>query len=842
MRWLPTEYLLKGVFLGLVAFAALQQSTPAPDGTLPGSWRALAQFNLLILGGLVVALVIGAVAKMREGYRASGRFLLFLLFLLLETPTLVYAGILGGTVAGVVLILPPQNADLLVWCVLGGAGLGLGLGLMRHIQRRSLRLSFILLAAAALATLFLIWFHDPFSWFHGGRSTEKDDATYLFAAQVLLGIPFFYILTFAGVEEETEVETGAMAASFAIGVGLLTVHSPQFRFIGLVLPAAWYVWYTIFILPGLRVLKHAFRGLSYAEVGRHRGALVAFRRALQLDPEHVLAREGFWNVHCALDLKQLANDPETLALVDFDLCLERVASLLVRGTPTPDQMEESRRLLELVLSQRPAMRPQVGYWRAVAHTHVHEFDQAVAELHHLLDPDYYGANNPNRLAVLAPAWLLALVLHPELRRRLGETELARPGRRMEAIAGVEKHLAANAGDSGMEELKRQLYHDLTEAEYEAELSAPSASEGAAAHPARALGAGRSFDHGYVERLGMSLIQDAEHWKRGAEYLRLAARGQPARAVSIYVQIAKAHLRANDDAGAVPYFEQARDAARAVGVKNLADSEQRTYFATVKYLGEAGLFRGNVDSAIENLRLYTESPDSGLETYRALAEAYERKQEPLLALRACEQALLYNSKDPDLVERKHKYYFSVMPEVLHANLDMIRPAFDVPYCTERARTILENPAFTDLEWLEVADHLVKLALVMQPENLSAEVLLARVQLRQGDRDSAIALLEKVREPKPEKFATSEDEESWYVCCQVLGDLYMEISRADLAVPCYLDFRKSIRSGAKTLYKLGQAYEQLGDVPRAIKCYQLVTGYEGNPLVYDARGALSRLGAS
>ena len=97
-------------------------------------------------------------------------------------------------------------------------------------------------------------------------------------------------------------------------------------------------------------------------------------------------------------------------------------------------------------------------------------------------------------------------------------------------------------------------------------------------------------------------------------------------------------------------------------------------------------------------------------------------------------------------------------------------------------------------------------------------------------------------KPEKFATTDDEESWFICCQVLGDLYMEINRADLAVPCYLDFRKSIRSGAKTLYKLGQAYEQLGDVPRAVKCYKLVTGYEGNPLVYDARGALSRLGAT
>ncbi len=837
MRWLPTEYLLKGVFLGLILFAALQQSgAPAEEGTAPGSWQTIARLNLVALAGLLAALAVGAVVKLREGYRASGRLAVFVLFLLLESPTLVYAGILGGTAVGVWLILPQPPPDpllyRLIYCVAGGAAVGLALGLMRHIRQRGVRFSFIMLMGAALAAAVLIWYLDLFD---SAPAVSKN--TTLFAVQILLGIPFFYVLTFAGVEEETEVETGAMAAAFAVGVSILTIKEPQYRVIGgFILPALWYVWYTIWILPGLRVLKHAFRGISYAEVGRHRGALLAFRRALQLDPQHPLAREGFWNVHRALDLKQLANDPETLALVDFDLCMDRVASLLIAGKPTPDQTDEARRLMELVLSQRPAMRPQVGYWRAVAHTHAGEFDQAVTELHHLLDPDFYGASNPHRLLVLAPAWQLALTLHPELRRRAGEPELARPARRMQAIAAVERHLAANPGDGGMEELKRLLYHELTEVQYEEGLPAPAAGSPS---PMPAPG---TFDHAYVERLGMSCINDADHWRRGAEYLRLAARGQPARAVALYVQVAKAHLRAEDQDGAIPFFEKAREAGRTYGVKNLADAEQRTYFATVKYLGEVGLFRGNIDSAIENLRLYTESPDSGLETYRALAEAYERKVEPLLALRANEQALLYNAKDPDLIERKHRYYYSVMPEVLQANLDMIRPAFDVNYCIERTKTILDNPAFSDLEWVDVAEHLVKLALILQPDNVSGRVLSARVQLRQGDRDGAIALLEKVRDPKPEKFATAEDEESWYICNQVLGDLYMEIGRADLAVPCYLDFRKSIRSGAKTLYKLGQAYEQLGDVPRAVKCYRLVTGYEGNPLVYDARGALSRLGAT
>src|SRR5207244_466547 len=106
--------------------------------------------------------------------------------------------------------------------------------------------------------------------------------------------------------------------------------------------------------------------------------------------------------------------------------------------------------------------------------------------HHLIDTDYYGADNTSRLAALAQGWQLALVLHPELRRRVGDVEIARPGKRMQAIAAAERFLVANPGDPGMAELKRVLYHDLTEADYEAGLPTPA------------------FDSGYVERLGMAL--------------------------------------------------------------------------------------------------------------------------------------------------------------------------------------------------------------------------------------------------------------------------------------------------------------------------------------------------
>ena len=67
----------------------------------------------------------------------------------------------------------------------------------------------------------------------------------------------------------------------------------------------------------------------------------------------------------------------------------------------------------------------------------------------------------------------------------------------------------------------------------------------------------------------------------------------------------------------------------------------------------------------------------------------------------------------------------------------------------------------------------------------------------------------------------------------------MSRPDLAIPCFTEYRKSSKSGADTLYKLGQAYEQTGDRVRAKKCYEHVTSYDSHPLAPDAREALYRL---
>ena len=276
------------------------------------------------------------------------------------------------------------------------------------------------------------------------------------------------MLTFSGRAEESEVEFGAMCAVLAVSLSILIPSTMlSLRSVCILVPVFLYLGYTMAILPVLRVIKHVFRGLSHVRIGRHREALQAFRRALHLDPNNSLARDGFWEVHRALDLNQLKHDAQLRELVDLDLCLSRAGSLL-QARPTPAQMSEAQSLLALVLSQRPELQPAVAYWQAVAHTHARELDQAAADLASLLDPDRFGRHNPERQKVLLKAWQLALVWHDELRRRVGATQVALPGRRMEAIAAVERHLAENPEDQDDWNLKRILYAELTEAEYNAE--------------------------------------------------------------------------------------------------------------------------------------------------------------------------------------------------------------------------------------------------------------------------------------------------------------------------------------------------------------------------------------
>src|SRR5262245_23390309 len=101
LSWQQTEFLLKGVYLGLLVMIAYL----GPDAA------ELAQIAGITLAGLALFLGVAAVRKIREGYRVQGRLLAFLIFLLLENPGMVYAGILVGLSGGAMFTFNRRGED-----------------------------------------------------------------------------------------------------------------------------------------------------------------------------------------------------------------------------------------------------------------------------------------------------------------------------------------------------------------------------------------------------------------------------------------------------------------------------------------------------------------------------------------------------------------------------------------------------------------------------------------------------------------------------------------------------------------------------------------------------------
>jgi hypothetical protein len=238
----------------------------------------------------------------------------------------------------------------------------------------------------------------------------------------------------------------------------------------------------------------------------------------------------------------------------------------------------------------------------------------------------------------------------------------------------------------------------------------------------------------------------------------------------------------------------------------------------------------------------------METYRTLAKLFERKAEQCLvekekqdhlwfALHCTEHALTYNANDKDLLERKDRYYFSITPEDLKGRLDQVRKWFDIDYCIAKARWVLEKYN-GDLDLLDWGCHLADLALVAEPGKIQAKLLHARMRRLKGEINESVAMFEDIRQHKPEKFGSEDEEEAWFLAHRLLGDIYLE-EKPDQAVLCFQVYRGSERSGADTMYKMGRAYEIMGDFPRAAKCYEQVTAFEGHPLFYEAQEAVGRV---
>ena len=94
--WHRNEYMLKGLFLGLWVFFALQVPANSAD-----AWKDI----LWVLGwvgtGLLIGVTVGTAKLMSRGMKPWNNWRAFPLLVLLESPLFIYAGVMLGLGFGV---------------------------------------------------------------------------------------------------------------------------------------------------------------------------------------------------------------------------------------------------------------------------------------------------------------------------------------------------------------------------------------------------------------------------------------------------------------------------------------------------------------------------------------------------------------------------------------------------------------------------------------------------------------------------------------------------------------------------------------------------------------------
>ncbi|MFM8274623.1 MAG: tetratricopeptide repeat protein, partial [Gemmata sp.] len=267
---------------------------------------------------------------------------------------------------------------------------------------------------------------------------------------------------------------------------------------------------------------------------------------------------------------------------------------------------------------------------------------------------------------------------------------------------------------------------------------------------------------------------------------------------------------------------AADAARDAAARENKDAEARPHY----------------EAAVADLQQYRDDGGNAvLEAYRKIAELYGKMRDPLNAVINVAAAMEYSGSDPDLLQKRDSYYYSVPIERLERARANVGKWFDVSYCVKKAMAVL-NRADADADLLEWATHLARLAKVIEPTSNRVRLLEGRCLLRQGQRDAGLSLLEDVREGQK---GSGDEEEAWYNATRLLGQLYLEeLNRPDLALKAYLDYKEFHKSGADTLFNVARCYEAQGDTASAVKYYNAVTVYEEHPKYWEAKDAIRRLG--
>ena len=808
--WLRIEYLCKGVFLGLCYALTVRAQT--------------FQEVLQVIGSTLAILLLSlAISRMRSSSgkgRRPDRWLALIVLVLLDSPVTVCVSIVAGLQL-MLLVVGVSGGWPISWLLLppiGGALIGLShYALTRIVRPWPRRLATVLFLAVVGALLY--------------GSARWELVAYpsgpVAALALSFSLLFFYLLTFAGRAEESELEIGLLC--FGVALALLQCGlPPAARGLITLGPVALFVVYCERMRKSLIVFKHVLRGISYEQEAELREALISYQLALRIDPKSELATAGNWRVHRRVNLTDLADDDEVLELIDPVLCLERARLLLNRQQPSDDELAEADKLLDIVAYRRRDLAQTIGFERLRGLLAGGHADRAMTLCRTLVQiaPAVVQGVPDHEAEALFRVWS-ACLKQPLLIGAGGLDLLADAAGLFGFLAALERRLQQAPDDPDARAFKPFVYERISLPAYETYCTL---------YPDDDL---QWLDYGYLYQLAARLADDPQQAERAVELYRIVEDGLPERRLEIWRALARLCAK-TDPASADQWYQRIKDLALQIGPQNLSEAQKTAYFETVRMLAERARAAGNVSAAIENFLLFSESPKSGLDTLRTLQQLYESQGDVLMAIRPVEAALVYSldsSERRRWSDEKARLYAALDVSQVQSRVGQVERFFDFRYCFRRAKSLFEKNAPAE----QVTHYLDLAALGGQRELLNVNYMLGRTHYRAECWQDAALCLNAVKEGRPQRFADSEQEEVYFSACRLLGDLYLfKLNNPAKAIECYSIYKDYVKSGAETLFRLASAYEANGQHAHARKWYDMVLVYPQHPRAEESRQALARLG--
>lgn len=656
---------------------------------------------------------------------------------------------------------------------------------------------------------------------------------------LLLVVPLLGLAFFVGRCEESDYDTGLWCALLALGLYQLPLTVTSSKLV-LLLPLGIFVLYSERMRRGLLVFKYSYRGATFEEQGDIKSAFINYRIALKHDPRATMAQRGNWRLHQKINLLTIAEDKDLLPLIDARECLARARQLLAPfdqiaiATDESETLDEIQQLLDLVATLRDDLPLTLAFERTRLQLATDDLGIARETALALVDRSPMEINAlfqsaPHEAEAVYRTW--KLLLTDARLMQVGMNLLDEPRRSLDVLACLEARLKLGSDEKGAA-FRPFLYSRLQWLDYRRYCNQNPDDD-------------RTwFDHSYCAAQAHLLLEDKgdqrrESVRRAVELLQIAEDGLPAERLRIWLLLADLSEETGDFGQAERWRTRIVDLGAEIGPSLLSDPQRQAFLEAAERLAQDANAASDTDRALELYQLLVRTPGCSLANLSHLTQLYLYRQEWLNALEPTAAALklkLDAQEREDWKELREILYDRLAVRDVQARLMEIRHYLDFDYCYQLAKTRFAKERST----AEI-QHLLEIAALGGEVWLDrVNFLLGKIHHRDESWEEAALCLEQVRGRKPDRFPDKEAEENYYAACRLLGQVYLgPLGRPEEAAACYHDFAKSDKSGADTLFHLGEAYEAAGKLAHARKWYDMVLVYPSHPRAEAARAALDRL---